>query len=140
MRQNQTINSSISIFKWTYIDNVFNQIGSGHKWIILFSFPNSKNCTFHISFNKASWCKNMIACKCRRQSGENLIFFCMYFHALIQFIICLQKLFALFGKGPACSKFHILPKENFASASPSKMYVPYINMTIHSFVNSLTYG
>ena len=52
----------------------------------------------------------------------------------------LQKLVVLFGKRPTCKKFHILPKENFASASPSKTYVPYINMTLHSFENSSTYG
>ena len=37
----------------------------GHNWIILFTFMRPKNCAFNISFNKASWCKNMMACKFR---------------------------------------------------------------------------
>ena len=42
---------------------------------ILIIFPNKfvaaiirSSCVFHTSFNKASWCKNMIACKYRRFS------------------------------------------------------------------------
>ena len=56
--------------------------------------------------------------------GEPDVFY-MYLHALIQLIICLQNLLALFGKGPACSKFHVPPKENFASG------------TLHSLIASL---
>ena len=62
------INSSVSILKWMYIDNVSKQICGDNNWIIPFSLMKPKNCAFHISFNKASWCKNMITCKCRRLS------------------------------------------------------------------------
>ena len=68
MSQNQATNSSVPIFKWMYIDNVSKQICSRHSWIILLSFTKPKNYAFYISFNKASWCKNMIGSKCRRIS------------------------------------------------------------------------
>ena len=68
MSQNQGTNSSISILKWMDIDNVSKQICSGHNWNIFFSFMKSKNCVFHMSFNKAGWYKNMIACKYRQLS------------------------------------------------------------------------
>ena len=36
MGQDQVTNSSISIFKWIYIDNIFKQTCSSHNWIIIF--------------------------------------------------------------------------------------------------------
>ena len=64
MSQNQATNSSMSIFKWVYIDNVSKQTCSSHDQVIFFSFIKPKNYVFHISFNKTSWCKNIIAYKC----------------------------------------------------------------------------
>ena len=66
-----------------------------------------------------------------------------YIKALMQFTICLQDTLALLGKGSttSCNKFHVSLNENFASASPSRTYVPYINTaTLHLFVNSPKYG
>ena len=151
-----------------YIDNASKQICDGHNWIMLFSFMKPKNCSFQISFNKASWSKNIwpanagdflyspkttfpsqclsffiiTLCVCLMISmfrGE-IDVLCMQFHALIQFIICLENLLTLFGKKPTSNKFHISLKKNFATASPSKSNVPYTNMTLRSFINSSTYG
>ena len=140
----------------------------GHNWIILFTFMRPKNCAFNISFNKVAdakiwWpansgdlryssTKKSFLSRCFSLSiiilcvylivsilrGETDVF-CMQFHAFIQFIICQQKLLVLFGKRSSWNSFRILPKENFVSASPSKTYVPYTNMTLRSFVNSSTY-
>ena len=120
-----------------------------------------KNCVFDVSFNITRWCKNMISwkfflysptktsfsssiinpCACLMisvLSGRSNVS-CRWFRALIEFIICLQKLLALFGKASFWNKFHTLAKENVASASPSKTYVLYTNTALHSFVNSSTY-
>ena len=51
--QNQATNSSVSIFKLVYNDNIFQQICGGHNWIIRFSCMKNKMFAFHISFNKA---------------------------------------------------------------------------------------
>ena len=61
---------------------------------------------------------------------------CREFHAFIQFIICLQKLLALFGRVPSWNKFNLSLKENLASGFPSKTYVPYTNITLRPIVNS----
>ena len=84
-----------------------------HNWIILFRFMKPKSCAFHVSFNVASWCKSMINCEYRWLSifsyqnffisiimtlcvclitsvfGGRPNVFCRWFHAPMQFIICL---------------------------------------------------
>ena len=64
-----------------------------------------------------------------------------YIRALIQFIIFLRKMLALLGKGSTASRkrFHVSLKEKFPYACSSETYVPDINTTLHSFVNSSAY-
>ena len=56
--------------------------------------------------------------------------------------ICLQKMFALFGKGStgSCKKLHVLFKEKLAPAYHSWTYISYINAALRSSVNSSAYG
>ena len=74
-----------------------------------------------------------------RYSEENLMFFVCISMPSYSLSFASKRFFALFEKGPACNKFHILPKENLASASHSKTYVPYSNMALQ-YLNSSTYG
>ena len=131
MSQNQAANSSISILKWMNIDNLSKQICSSHNWNILFSFMKSKNCVFHVSFNMTSRC---------RCSVEDLMFFVG--NSIPSYSLsfaCKNCLCCLVKDLPEINSIYH-PRKNFTSASPSKTYVPYINMTLHPFVNSLTYG
>ena len=70
---------------------------------------------------------------------EELDIVSKYIRALMQFFIWLQKTVALSGKGFTASwnKFHVSLKENFASAYPSEMYIPFIST--YFFVNSSAY-
>ena len=96
MSENQGTNSSVSIFKWIYTD-VSKQICSGHDWIIFFSFMKPKNCVFHISSNKISRCKNMMACECKRVSISKTSFPSRCFSLCI-IILCVCLIISMFTR------------------------------------------
>ena len=153
MSENQATNSFVSIFKWMGTDNVSKQIWSGHDWIVLLGFIKLRHCVFHVYFNITIWYKNMIACKCRWLSvfPRQDIFFILHHYPcdclLMFFVRNSASLYSLSFVCKNCLRCLVKcppeinsPKQNLASTSRCKTYVPYTNKALHSYVNSSEYG
>ena len=157
--------------KWMYVYNSSKQISGGHDWITFLSLVKPRQCVLDIFFNDinkkckrypanasallcfhtrtflTSWCcfpYIIVLCACLiilMLRGElDVASKYIIWHA--EYMICLQKMFALFGKGStgSCKKLHVSFKEKLASAYHSRTYISYINAALRSSANSSAYG
>ena len=60
MCQNEATDSSVSVIKLMYIDNVLKQIYGGNDCIIFLSFVKRRTCVVHRSFYNIDGYKNVI--------------------------------------------------------------------------------